>query len=47
VVNLDTNSVIAFIAEGSTVRHQLRIFVQDQQLVMAQTAFDELWNSRR
>lgn len=44
MVNLDTNTAIAFIAEGSTVRHQLRAFVQDQQLMMAQTAFDEFTN---
>ena len=41
MINLDTNTAIAFIAEGSTVRYQLRAFVQDQQLVMAETAFDE------
>ncbi len=44
MINLDTNTAIAFIAEGSTVRHQLRAFVQDQQLMMAQTAFDEFTN---
>jgi hypothetical protein len=44
VINLDTGSAIAFIAENSTVRHQLRNFVQNQQLVMAQTAFDEFTN---
>jgi predicted nucleic acid-binding protein len=44
VINLDTNTAITFIAEGSTVRHQLRAFVQDQQLMMAQTAFDEFTN---
>lgn len=44
MINLDTNTAIALIAEDSTVRHQLRAFVQDQQLVMAKTAFDELVN---
>jgi Protein of unknown function (DUF1308) len=44
VINLDTNTAIAFVAEGSTVRYQLRSFVQNQQLVMAQTAFDEFIN---
>jgi predicted nucleic acid-binding protein len=44
VINLDTNTAIALIAEGSTVRHQLRTFVQGQKLVMAQTAFDEFVN---
>ena len=41
MINLDTNTAISFVAEGSTVRYQLRAFVQNQQLVMAQTAFDE------
>ncbi|MEX0269063.1 DUF1308 domain-containing protein [Leptolyngbyaceae cyanobacterium UHCC 1019] len=44
MINLDTNTAIAFVAEGSTVRHQLKAFVQDQQLVMAKTAFDEFVN---
>jgi len=44
VINLDTNTAIAFVAEGSTVRHQLKAFVQNQQLMMAQTAFDEFVN---
>jgi len=44
VINLDTNTAISFVAEGSTVRHQLKAFVQNQQLVMAQTAFDEFIN---
>jgi len=44
VINLDTNTAIAFVAEGATVRYQLRRFVQTQQLVMAQTAFDEFVN---
>lgn len=41
MINLDTNTAIAFVAEGSTVRYQLRTFIQTQQLVMAQTALDE------
>lgn len=44
MINLDTNTAIAFVAEGATVRYQLRRFVQTQQLVMAQTAFDEFVN---
>lgn len=44
MINLDTNTAIAFVAEGSTVRYQLRAFVQSQQLVMTQTAFDEFVN---
>jgi predicted nucleic acid-binding protein len=41
VINLDTNTAIAFVSEGSPVRHQLRAFVDNQQLVMVQTAYDE------
>lgn len=44
MINLDTNTAIAFIAEASTIRQQLRAFVTDQQLVMAQTAFNEFIN---
>lgn len=44
MINLDTNTVIGFVAEGSTIRYQLRAFVQNQQLVMTQTAFDEFVN---
>lgn len=44
MINLDTNTAIAFIAEGSTVRYQLRAFVNQQRLVMTQTAFDEFIN---
>lgn len=41
MVNLDTVTSLAFIAEGSSVRYQLRIYVQEQQMVMTQTALDE------
>jgi predicted nucleic acid-binding protein len=41
VINLDTNTAIAFIAQASPIRHQLKAIVRNQQLVMAQTAFDE------
>ncbi len=41
MINLDTNTAIAFVAEGSPVRHQLKSFVSNQQLVMVQTAYDE------
>lgn len=44
MINLDTNTAISFIAEGSIVRYQLQTFVNEQQLVMAQTAFDEFVN---
>jgi predicted nucleic acid-binding protein len=41
VINLDTNTAIAFIAQESPIRQHLNAIVQDQQLIMAQTAFDE------
>ena len=41
MVNLDTNTALAFIAEGSPVRYQLREYVQGKQMVITQTAFDE------
>ena len=41
MVNLDTGTALAFIAEGSPVRYQLRLRVQGQQMVMTQTAFNE------
>jgi predicted nucleic acid-binding protein len=44
VINLDTNSAIAFVAENSTVRQPLRAFGQNQQLLMVQTAYDEWIN---
>ena len=44
MVNLDTSTGIAFISEGSPVRDRLREYVGEQQMVMAQTAFDEFTN---
>lgn len=44
MINLDTNTAVAFVAEASTVRYQLKAFVQNQQLVMAKTAVDEFVN---
>lgn len=41
MVNLDIGSGFAFISEGSPIRHQLRQYVQEQQMVMTQTAFNE------
>lgn len=41
MVNLDTGTALAFIAEGSPVRYQLRSHVQGQQMVMTHTAFNE------
>jgi hypothetical protein len=35
VINLDPNTAIAFVAEGSNVRRQLKVFAQNQELVMA------------
>ncbi|MBH8566293.1 DUF1308 domain-containing protein [Nostoc sp. CENA67] len=44
MINLDTNTAVAFIAEGSPVRYELRAFVKKQQMVIAQTAFNEFIN---
>jgi predicted nucleic acid-binding protein len=44
LINLDTNTALAFVAENSSVRYQLQEFVSDEQLVIAQTAFDEFTN---
>ena len=44
MVNLDTSTGIAFISEGSPVRDRLREYIGEQQMVMAQTAFDEFTN---
>lgn len=41
MVNLDTGTGFAFISEGSPIRYQLRQYVQGQQMVMTQTAFNE------
>ena len=41
MLNLDTSTGIAFISEGSPIYAQLRLYVQGQQMVMAQTAFNE------
>jgi hypothetical protein len=40
-VNLDTNTALTFVSEGSFVRSQLKSFVQGKQMVMTQTAADE------
>ena len=47
MVNLDTDTVFAFISEGSPVRYQLREYVQGQQMVMTQTAFKEFIDKKR
>lgn len=41
MVNLDTGTAFAFVAEGSSIRHQLKAFIAGRQLVMCQTAYDE------
>lgn len=41
MVNLDTNTGLALVAEGSPVRYQLRGYVGEQEMVITQTAFDE------
>ena len=44
MLNLDTSTGIAFISENSSVRAQLRQYIQEQQMMMNQTAFNELTN---
>ena len=44
MLNLDTSTGIAFISEGSPIYAQLRLYVQGQQMLMAQTAFAEFIN---
>ncbi|MDZ7959236.1 MAG: DUF1308 domain-containing protein [Aulosira sp. DedQUE10] len=41
MINLDTVTAVAFVAEGSVIRYQLRQYGQGQQMVITQTAFDE------
>ncbi|WP_428850617.1 hypothetical protein [Nostoc sp. ChiQUE02] len=41
MINLDTNTAVAFITEGSHLCYELRAFVNKQQMVIAQTAFNE------
>jgi len=41
-VNLDTGTAIAFVAEGSVIRHQLKAYVSGKGLVMTATALREL-----
>ncbi len=40
--NLDTGTAIAFIAEGSPIRFQLRTYVGNRPLLMTRTAISEL-----
>ncbi|WP_375474019.1 DUF1308 domain-containing protein [uncultured Nostoc sp.] len=42
MVNLDTGTVFAFISEGSSVRYELRQYVQGQQMVITQIALKEV-----
>lgn len=44
MINLDTNTAVAFIAEGSPIRYELRGFINNQQMIITQTAFDEFIN---
>ena len=41
MINLDTGTAIAFIAENSSIRYGLRQYVNGQEMVMTQTAFAE------
>lgn len=42
MLNLDTGSAIALVAQDSLVRHLLRQYIGSQQMVMTQTAVAEL-----
>lgn len=44
MINLDTNTAVAFIAEGSPVHYELQAFVNKQQMVITQVAFNEFVN---
>jgi len=44
-VNLDACAAVAFVAEGSTVRHYLRSVVSGKDLVMTRTALREFQGS--
>lgn len=44
LVNLDTGTALAFIAEGSPIRDELRQYVQNTKMVITQTAFNEFTN---
>ena len=44
MINLDTGTVIAFIAEGSFVRYDLRQYINEQEIIITKTAFDEFTN---
>ena len=41
MINLDTNTAIAFIAENSPLRSELKQYVAGRELVMAQVAVEE------
>ncbi|MGI2903166.1 hypothetical protein [Tolypothrix sp. VBCCA 56010] len=43
MVNLDTVSAVAFIAEGSVVRYLLRQYIQEQQMVMKEDSFQRIY----
>jgi RHS repeat-associated protein len=46
-VNIDTGTAIAFVSEGSAVRHQLKAFVAGKEMQMTQTALGEFQGSLR
>lgn len=41
MLNLDTGTGITLIAEGSSIRYQVRQYIQKQQMLMTQTALNE------
>lgn len=44
MINLDTGTAIALIAENSPHRYELRQYVNGKEMVMTQTAFTEFTN---
>ncbi|HAC62391.1 MAG TPA: DUF1308 domain-containing protein [Cyanothece sp. UBA12306] len=44
MINLDTGTAIAFVAEESNLRYQLQSYVKNQSMVMTQTAIAEFRN---
>ena len=43
-VNIDTGTANAFVSEGSSIRHQLKAFVDGKQMMMTETAVNEFKN---
>ena len=46
-INIDTGSAVAFISEGSPIRHALKAVVGEKQMIMTETALAELRGTLR